>query len=131
MAEEPQVSISALSEERLKLEREALELERARIEAARARAEAELKMARSRHPFLVFASVTLLALLCFAGGTLLGIHLCESRIQRQRDARLREALSQLSGFADVTSATNAASTSSGSGSGASGTRGDVSVVVIQ
>ena len=38
------VSVTALSEERLKLEREAFELERPRLEAARARAEAELKL---------------------------------------------------------------------------------------
>ena len=74
MAEET-VSIAALADERLKLEREAFELERGRLEAARARAEAELKIARAGHPFLVFASVTLLALFAFAGGMLLGVSL--------------------------------------------------------
>ena len=96
----------ALAEERLKLEREAFELERSRLESARARAEAELKQVKAGHPFLVFASVTLLALVSFAGGLLLGISVNEGRHQRQREARLKEALSQLSGFAG-TSVTNA------------------------
>ena len=71
MADEA-VSIVALAEERLKLEREAFEIEKRRLEAARLRAEEELKIVRSGHPFLVFASVTLLALFAFAGGMLLG-----------------------------------------------------------
>ena len=85
---EGDVSIASLAEERLKLEREAFELERTRLEAARARAEAELKLARSGHPLLVFASVALLALVSFAGGILLGNSMSESRHQQQRDARL-------------------------------------------
>ena len=97
MAEET-VSLAALAEERLKLEREAFELERGRLEAARARAETELRQARAGHPFLVFASVTLLALVSFAGGMLLGISVNEGRHQRQREARLKEALSQLGGL---------------------------------
>ena len=109
MGEEEQVSLVALAEERLKLEREAFELERGRLEAARERAEAELKVARSGHPFLIFASVSLLALFAFAGGMLLGISVNEGRHQRQRDARLRDALSQLggsiSGAATVTNTT--------------------------
>ena len=92
------VSIAALSEERLRLEREAFEIERSRLEAARARVEAELKQARAGHPFLVAASVTLLALFSFLGGVLLGSAVNEGRHQRLRDARLRDALSQISGL---------------------------------
>lgn len=128
---EGDVSVAALSEERLKLEREAFELERSRLEAARARAEAELKIARSGHPLLVFSSIALLALVAFAGGMLLGISMSESRHQQQRDARLREALSQLSGFAESSSSTNAPSAALGVKTRITGARGDVSVVVIQ
>ena len=125
------VSIAALAEERFRLEREAFELEKARLEAARARAEAELKIARSGHPFLVFASVTLLALVAFAGGILCGMAVSESRHQQQRDARLREALSQLSGFAETSSPTNPVALPAGVKTRVTGARGDVSVVVIQ
>ena len=128
---EGDVTMASLAEERLKLEREAFELERARLESARARAEAELKLARSGHPFLVFASVALLALVAFAGGMLCGMSVTESRQQRQRDARLREALSQLSGFAETSSPTNAAAFPAAVKTRAAGARGDVSVVVIQ
>ena len=129
---EGDVSIASLAEERLKLEREAFELERTRLEAARARAEAELKLARSGHPLLVFASVALLALVSFAGGILLGNSMSESRHQQQRDARLREALSQLSGFAETTSSyTNSLPLAPGVKTRVTGARGDVSVVVIQ
>jgi hypothetical protein len=55
----------------------------------------------------------------------------ESRHQRQRDARLREALSQLSGFAESSSSTNAPSVAPGVKTRITGARGDVSVVVIQ
>ena len=126
---EEAISIAALSEERLRLEREAFEIERGRLEAARARAEAELRLARSGHPFLIFSSITLLALLSFAGGVLLGISVSENRHQRQREARLREALSQISGFADAT-VTNAVPVPAGNASGGGSPR-DVSVVVIQ
>lgn len=128
---EGDVTMASLAEERLKLEREAFELERARLESARARAEAELKLARSGHPFLVFASVALLALVAFAGGMLCGMSVSENRQQRQRDARLREALSQLSGFAETSSPTNAAAFPAAVKTRAAGARGDVSVVVIQ
>ena len=101
MAEET-VSLTALAEERLKLEREAFELERSRLESARARAEAELKQVKAGHPFLVFASVALLALFSFAGGMLLGISMNEGRHQRQRESRLKEALSQLGGLSGGT-----------------------------
>ena len=106
MADEA-VSIVALAEERLKLEREAFEIEKRRLEAARLRAEEELKIVRSGHPFLVFASVTLLALFTFAGGMLLGVSLNEGRHQRQREARLKEALSQLGGMSGGATVTNA------------------------
>ena len=125
------VSIVALAEERFKLEREAFELEKARLEAARARAEAELKIARSGHPVLVFASVALLALVAFAGGILCGMSVSENRYQQQREARLREALSQLSGFAETSSPTNSAVLPAGVKTRVTGARGDVSVVVIQ
>lgn len=128
---ERDVSVAALLEERLKLEREAFELERARLEAARARAEAELKLARSGHPFLVFASVTLLALAAFAGGLLSGISVSENRHQRLRETRLREALSQLSGFSESAGSTNAPSVQPGVKTRITGARGEVSVVVIQ
>ena len=109
MAGDGKDALAALSDERLRLEREAFELERGRLEAARARAEAELKLARSGHPFLVFASVTLLALFAFAGGMLLGISVNEGRHQRQREARLKAALSQLSGIpGGATAVTNMA-----------------------
>ena len=129
MGEEEQVSIAALAEERLKLEREAFELERGRLEAARERAEAELKIARSGHPFLVFASVSLLALFAFAGGMLLGISLNESRHQRHREARLREALSQLGGISGASSVTN--TTALPANMLAPEQRRNVSVVVFQ
>ena len=128
---EGDVSMASLAEERFKLEREAFELERARLEAARARAEAELKLARSGHPFLVFAAIALLALVAFAGGMLVGDSMSESRHQRQRDARLREALSQLGGLAETSSSTNPVPLAPGVKTRVAGARGDVSVVVIQ
>ena len=127
---EESVSITALSEERLRLEREAFEIERGRLEAARARAEAELKLARSGHPFLIFSSVTLLALLSFAGGVLLGTSVNENRHQRQREARLRDALSQISGISDVT-VTNTATVPAAGRVPAGNQPRDVAVVVIQ
>ena len=129
MAEDA-VSIVALSEERVRLEREAFEIERNRLEAARARAEAELQLARKRHPLLIFASISMLALLSFAGGILLGISVNENRHQRLREERLREALSQISGFADAT-VTNAAAIPAGGRGKGDGQPRDVSVVVIQ
>ena len=127
---EEAVSIAALSEERLRLEREAFEIERSRLEAARQRAEAELKAARTGHPFLVFASVALLAVSMFAGGMLLGLSLSESRQQRLREARLREALSQLGGLAETVTTTNAAPGGALRPGGGESQR-NVSVVVIQ
>jgi len=124
------VSITALTEERLRLEREAFEIERNRLESARARAEAELKLVRSGHPFLIFSSVTLLALLAFAGGVLLGISVNENRHQRQREARLRDALSQISGITDVT-VTNAAAVPAAKRAPVGNQPRDVAVVVIQ
>jgi len=62
-----------LAEERLRLEREALAVERERLAAARVHAEAEARLAaKARHPFLVYASVTLLALFAFLAGLLTG-----------------------------------------------------------
>lgn len=128
---EGDVTMAALSEERIRLEREAFDLERARLESAKARAEAELKLARAGHPFLVFSSVALLVLVAFAGGLLLGISVTESRHQQHRDARLREALSQLSGFVETSSNTNMPPPNPGVKTRITGTRGDVSVLVIQ
>ncbi len=124
-------TLVSLAEERLRLEREAFELERSRLESARARAEEELRLARSGHPFLVFASVALLALVAFAGGMLCGMSVSENRHQQRRDARLREALSQLSGFAETSSSTNSAPSSHGVKTRVTGAKGDVAVVVIQ
>jgi hypothetical protein len=126
------VSVASLAEERFRLEREAFELERTRLESARARAEAELRMVRSGHPLLVFSSIALLALVSFAGGMLLGNSMSENRHQRLREARLREALSQLSGFADSASPTNSMAVPIGGvKTRMTGACGDVSVVVIQ
>ena len=129
MAEEA-VSVAALADERLRLEREAFEIERNRLEAARLRAESELRLLRRGHPFLVFSSVTLLALLSFAGGLLLGVSVNENRHQRQREARLRDALSQISGIADAC-ITNSSALPAASGHGGGSSSRDVSVVVIQ
>lgn len=130
MAEEV-ATLMSLAEERLRLEREAFELERSRLESARDRAEAELKLARSGHPFLVFSSVALLSLVAFAGGMLCGISVSENRQQQYREARLREALSQLGGFAGSLPQTNSVSSASGMKTRVSGAKGDVAVVVIQ
>lgn len=130
MAEEA-VSITALSEERLRLEREAFEIERSRLEAARARAEAELKLARKGHPFLIFTSVMLFALVAFAGGILLGMSMNENRHQRLREARLRDALSQISGLADAASTTNAVKIPVTNNLPGAVSSRDVAVVVIQ
>ena len=130
MAEDA-VSITALSEERLRLEREAFEIERSRLEAAIARTEAELKLARTGHPFLIFTSVMLFALVAFAGGVLLGVSMNENRHQRLREARLRDALSQLSGFTDVASATNTVKIPVTNNLPGTVSSRDVAVVVIQ
>ena len=84
-----------LAAERLRLEREALAVERERLAAARAHAAAEARLAQAPRPVLMGVSVTLLALLCFAGGLLTGIAVMEGRQQRQREQRLSRALSQL------------------------------------
>ena len=128
---EREVTMASLAEERLKLEREAFDLERARLESARARAEEELRLARSGHPFLVFSSVTLLALVAFAGGMLCGMSVNENRHQRQREARLREALSQLGGFVEAPVSTNSAPMVHGVKTRIIGAKDDVGVVVIQ
>ncbi len=128
---EGEVTMASLAEERLRLEREAFELERSRLESARIRAESELKLARSGHPFLVAASVTLLALVAFAGGMLCGMSVSENRHQQYREARLREALSQLGGIAESSSTTNSPAVHSGVKTRVTGTKGDVAVVVIQ
>lgn len=127
MAEDA-VSIAALSAERIRLEREAFEIERSRLEAARSRAEAELRLVRKGHPMLIFATIAMLALLSFVGGVLLGISVNEGRHQRMRDARLREALSQISGISEATVTNAVVLPAAGNGAGSSR---DVSVVVIQ
>lgn len=95
-------SPTSLGEERLRLEREALAVERERLQAARARAEAEAAMDQRQHhhPFLVTASVTMLGLLCFAAGLLSGFTIMENRQEKQRRARLAQALSQLDSFSE-------------------------------
>ncbi len=112
----------SLGEERLRLEREALAVERERLAAARAHAEAEAQIAKSRRTIPLAVTVVLLTLLSFAGGVFTGFALMETRQQRQREARLAQALSKLGPFA----ATN----TTGSVNGPSAMR-DVSVVVIQ
>ena len=129
------MSATELAEERLRLEREALAVERERLASARAHAEAEARLARGRHPMLAFAAVTLLALLCFAGGLLSGIAFMENRQQRQREERLARALSQLDGLASgattvSTTAPSGAAASDGAAS-AGGEHKNVVVVVIQ
>lgn len=129
---EADVSLSALAEERFRLEREAFELEKSRLEAARVRAEAELKTARSGHPFLVFSSVAMLALAAFAGGVLTGMSVSESRHRIEREARLREALSQIEGIASNPQvSTNSAARAVISGKSDGESRRNVAVVVIQ
>ena len=118
-----------LAEERLRLEREALAVERERLAAARAHAAAEARLTRAPHPAFIGVSVALLALLCFTGGLLVGIAVMENRQQRQREARLARALSQLDGFAaEAGGATNAPARSA---AGAADAHRNVSVVVIQ
>jgi len=115
----------SLEEERLRLERESLAVERERLAAARAHADAEAQIAKSRRAVPLAASVTLLVLLSFAGGVFTGFAIMENRQQRQREARLAQALSQLGPFA-VDAVTNE------TGSVRSpNVRRDVSVVVIQ
>lgn len=115
----------SLEEERIRLERESLAVERERLAAARAHAEAEAQIAKSRRTVPIAVSVALLALLSFAGGVFTGFAIMEGRQQRQREARLAQALSQLGPFASniQTNETEAARSSVG--------RRDVSVVVIQ
>lgn len=123
-----------LAEERLRLEREALAVERERLAAARAHAAAEARLARAPHPAFIGVSVALLALLCFAGGLLVGIAVMENRQQRQREARLARALSQLDGLAaaEAGGTTNAPARSVGGGaSPPTDAHRNVSVVVIQ
>lgn len=115
----------SLEEERLRLEREALAVERERLAAARAHADAEAQMAKSRRTVPLAVSVTLFALLSFAGGVFTGFAVMENRQQRQREARLAQALSKLGPFAvnTQTNGVDAARAISG--------KRDVSVVVIQ
>lgn len=132
--EKNELSLSALAEERLRLEREAIAVERERLAAARARTEAEAKLAQSRkRPFLAFVTVLLLAALSFAGGFLTGISLMETRQQRQRDERIAKALSRLSGLATTATAdgTNAAPVSVSGDAKPGEQHPNVSVLVIQ
>lgn len=127
---EREMDITALSEERLRLEREALAVERERLQAARVRAEAEAKLARRQtHPFLVVSSVTLLALLCFAAGLLVGMTVTESRQQELREKRLARALSQLDDLSLVS--TNGLSVVAPTNGVSGGAHRNVSVMVIQ
>ena len=94
--QEREPTAAELAEERLRLEREALAVERERLAAARRHAEEESRLVLTRRrPVLVFASVAMLAALCFVGGVLAGIAVMEARQQRLREARLAQALSKL------------------------------------
>ena len=131
VGELPEMSSTELAEERLRLEREALAVERERLASARAHAAAEAKLAHGRHPLLAFVAVGLLALLCFAGGLLSGIAVMESRQQRQREARLARALSQLDGIAEAATSSSTNAVPSGGADAAGGEHKNVAVVVIQ
>lgn len=127
-------SSASLAEERLRLEREALAVERERLAAARAHVAAEARLTRAPHPAFIGVSVALLALLCFAGGLLVGIAVMENRQQRQREERLARALSQLDSFAaEAGGTTNAPArpVDGGGGSLPADAHRNVSVVVIQ
>lgn len=127
MSEELDTTAADLAEERLRLEREALAVERERLAAARQHAEEEARLALTRRrPLLVFASVAMLAALCFVGGVLTGIAVMEGRQQRLREARLAQALSKLS-IAHGQVSTNSADKASSVGK----PHRDVEVVVIQ
>ena len=127
MSEELDTTAADLAEERLRLEREALAVERERLAAARQHAEEEARLVLTRRrPLLVFASVAMLAALCFVGGVLTGIAVMEGRQQRLREARLAQALSKLN-LAHGQVSTNAADKASSAGK----LHRDVEVVVIQ
>ena len=120
----------SLAEERLRLEREALAVERERLAAARARVEEESRLLqRKRRPFLVFASVALLALLSAAGGFIGGMATAEGRQRRERADRLAQALSRIEGWNAASGATNALPMVKDKMP--SDAHGGVSVVVIQ
>ena len=117
-----------LAEERLRLEREALAVERERLAAIRQHMEEASRLTQVRHrPFLMFASIVLLAALCFVGGLLTGISAMESRQQRLREARLAQALSKLN-LAPASAATNSVHHSDAQAGQA---HRNVEVVVIQ
>lgn len=122
-----------LAEERIRLEREALAVERERLASARLHAEAEARLARkTRRPVLTSVAVLLFAALCFAGGLMTGVAVMENRQQRQREARLARALSQLDGWTDFAAATNAPLPEVlGDGKTPEPVRRKVAVVVIQ
>ncbi len=113
-----------LAAERLRLEREALAVERERLASARAHAAAEARLTQAPRPVLMGVSVTLLALLCFAGGLLTGIAVMEGRQQRQREQRLSRALSQLDTLTGEAGTNAPAATTND-------THRNVAVVVIQ
>lgn len=117
----------SIAEERIRLEREALAVERERLAAARAHAEAEAQIARSRRTVPLAVMVTLLALLSFAGGILVGYEMNESRQRRQRESRLAQALSQLGPLA----VPQQGGGTNGTDAVRSPARRDVAVVVIQ
>ena len=92
---------SALEMERLRLERERLELERERLAAAHARAEKEERLSKPHRSVSLVVPVVLLAALSFAGGMIAGSSIAEARQQRQREARLNQALSKIGAMTDV------------------------------
>ncbi len=123
--EEVDTTRSELTEERLRLEREALAIERERLAAARAHAEAMDRISKPSGSFVRYASIALLALVCFATGLIAGIAIMERQQQNELEERRERALSLIKGISNEekdTSSTNSPAAETGR---------NVKVVVIQ